>query len=147
METSLPFGVLTSALGAVGFPDLLAPSGEAALGDVRAARFYRVLHWLQELTDPLLLVLDDLHWADQDSLALLSFLSRRLVGLPVAVLAALRPWPPPAQELASALVYDGHASMQRLAPLSEDAAATLLAARSAGPVAGAAARALTALCG
>jgi DNA-binding CsgD family transcriptional regulator len=146
METSLPFGVLTSALGAVGFPDLLAPSGEAGLGDVRAARFYRVLHWLQELTDPLLLVLDDLHWADQDSLALLSFLSRRLVGLPVAVLAALRPWPPPAHELASALVYDGHASMQRLAPLSEHAAATLLAARSAVAVAETQSRAMAALC-
>ena len=117
------------------------------MGDVRAARFYGVLRWLEQVSDPVLLALDDLHWADPDSLALLSFVCRRLVGLPVAVLGTLRPWPPGAQELAGALVYDGHARLHRLAPLSEDAAATLLAARSAGPVAGAAARALTALCG
>ena len=147
MEASLPFGVLSSALGAVGFQDLLAPLGEAGVSDVRAGRFYRVLHWLHEITDPLLLVLDDLHWADPDSLALLSFLCRRLARLPVAILAALRPWPRPAQELAGALVYDGHASMRRLAPLSEDAAATLLEARSAVPVVEAQSRALAALCG
>jgi ATP/maltotriose-dependent transcriptional regulator MalT len=147
MEASLPFGVFSAALGAVGFEDLLAPLGQAGVGDVRAARFYRVLHWLQQVTHPLLLVLDDLHWADPDSLALLSFVCRRLAGLPVAVLAALRPWPPPAHELAEALVYDGHASLQRLAPLSEQAAATLLGARSAGAVAEAQSRALAALCG
>jgi ATP/maltotriose-dependent transcriptional regulator MalT len=146
MEASLPFGVFASALGAAGFHDLLAASGGAGGGDVRAARFYGVLHWLGEVTDPVLLVLDDLHWSDPDSLALLSFLSRRLAGLPVAVLGALRPWPPGANELAGALVYDGYASMQRLAPLSEEAAATLLAARSGGLVAEAESRAMAALC-
>jgi ATP/maltotriose-dependent transcriptional regulator MalT len=147
MEASLPFGVLNSALSAVGLQDLLAPLGEVGFGDVRADRFYRVLGWLQQVTDPLMLVLDDLHWADPDSLALLSFVCRRLVGLPVAVLAALRPWPPPAHELASALVYDRQASLQRLAPLSEEAAATLLGARSAVAVVEAQSRALAGLCG
>jgi hypothetical protein len=147
MEASLPFGVFTSALGAVGCQDLgLATLGAAGFGDVRAARFYGVLRWLEQVTDPVLLALDDLHWADPDSLALLSFLCRRLAGLPVAVLGTLRPWPPAAQELAETLVYDGHASLQRLAPLSEDAAATLLAARSDGPVAEADSRAMAALC-
>ncbi|MGH3702446.1 MAG: AAA family ATPase [Pseudonocardiaceae bacterium] len=147
MEASLPFGVFTSALGAVGYQDLsMAPSGGAGFGDVRAARFYGVLHWLEKVTDPVLLALDDVHWADPDSLALLSFLCRRLVGLPAAVLGTLRPWPPGAHELASALVYDGHGSMQRLAPLSEDAAATLLVARSGGPVAEAESHAMAALC-
>jgi hypothetical protein len=49
--------------------------------------------------------------------------------LPVAVLGTLRPWPAAAQELVTALAYDGDASVQRLAPLSGDAAAALLAAR------------------
>src|SRR5947209_2414816 len=113
---------------------------------VRVARFYGVLHWLEKVTDPVLLALDDVHWADPDSLALLSFLCRRLAGLPVAVLGTLRPWPPGAHELAGALVYDGHASLQRLAPLSDDAAATLLTARSGGLVAEAESRAMAALC-
>jgi DNA-binding CsgD family transcriptional regulator len=136
MEVSLPFGIFTAALGAVGYHDLLAtPLAGAGCGDVRAVRFYGVLRWLEHATGPVLLCLDDLHWADPDSLALLSFLCRRLAGLPVAVLGTLRLWPPAAQELASALAYDGHASVQRLAPLSEHAATMLLAAQQSGPVA------------
>jgi DNA-binding CsgD family transcriptional regulator len=147
MEASLPFGVFTAALGAVGYQDLLlAPSGGAGFGDVRAARFYGVLHWLEQVTEPVLLALDDVHWADPDSLALLSFLCRRLAGLPVAVLGTLRPWPSEAHELAGALAYDGHANMQRLTPLSDDAAATLLTARSGGLVTEAESRATAVLC-
>ncbi|MFL6149233.1 MAG: ATP-binding protein, partial [Pseudonocardiaceae bacterium] len=104
METSLPFGVLAAALGAVGNHDLVAsPPGDAGVNEVRAARFYGVLRWLEHTTCPVLLALDDLHWADPDSLALLSFLCRRLDGLPVAVLGTLRPWPPAAHDLVSAL--------------------------------------------
>jgi DNA-binding CsgD family transcriptional regulator len=146
MEASLPFGVLTAALGAMGYHELLAPSAGVGFGDVRAARFYGALGWLEHVPGPVLLALDDLHWADPDSLALLSFLCRRLAGLPVAVLGTLRPWPPAAHELASALVYEGHASMQRLAPLSGDAAATLLAARLGGPVTEVESRTTAALC-
>jgi len=144
METSLPFGVLTSALGAVGNQDLLAAP---TAGYRRAARFYGVLRWLQKVTGPVLLALDDLHWADPDSLALLSFVCRRLAELPVAVLGTLRPWPPAAQELITALVYDGHASLQHLTPLSEDAAATLLTQRLDGAVTEDVARTAAALCG
>ena len=93
-----------------------------------------MLRWLEETTSPLLLALDDLHWADPDSLALLSFLCRRLAGLPVAVLGTLRPWPPAARELVNALVHDGDASMLRLAPLSVDAATRLLISRLGGAV-------------
>lgn len=147
MEASLPFGIVTSALDAVGYHELIAgPAAGAGLGDVRAARFYGVLRWLQDTTVAVLLCLDDLHWADPDSLALVSFLCRRLTGLPVAVLGTLRPWPPGAHELASALVYDGHASVQRLAPLSEDAAAALFAARLDGPVTEAVSRTVAGLC-
>ncbi len=147
METSLPFGVFTSALGAVGCPDLfMAGTVGAGLGDVRAARFYGVLRWLRETSGPVLLALDDLHWADPDSLALLSFLCRRVAGLPVAILGTLRPWPPGAHDLAHALVYDGYAGVQRLAPLSEDAVAALLTARLGCPVPEAVSRTAAGLC-
>ncbi|MGC1731222.1 MAG: LuxR C-terminal-related transcriptional regulator [Pseudonocardiaceae bacterium] len=105
-----------------------------------------MLRWLERLTGPMLLALDDLHWADPDSLALLSFLCRRLAGLPVAVLGTLRPWPPAAHDLASALVHDGDASVQRLAPLSEQASAVVLATRLGRPVTQTVADGAAALC-
>ena len=107
-----------------------------------------MLRWLEATaTEPVLLVFDDLHWADPDSLDLVSFLVRRIRRLPVAVLGALRPWPPAANELATALAYDGYAVLDRLAPLSSDAVAELLAARLGGPVSNAALRTAWELCG
>ncbi len=147
METSLPFGVLAAALSAVGNHDLVAsPPRDAGIGDMRAARFYGVLRWLEHTTGPVLLALDDLHWADPDSLALLSFLCRRLDGLPVAVMGTLRPWPPAAHELISALAHDGDARVQRLAPLSAEASAVVLANRLGRPVTDTVADGAAALC-
>src|SRR6266496_6477234 len=40
---------------------------------------------------PLLLCIDDAHWADQASLRFLHYLGRRLEELPIAVVAAARP--------------------------------------------------------
>jgi DNA-binding CsgD family transcriptional regulator len=150
METSLPFGLFAAVLDTVNGPgNLLDLSGTAPWGsDVQAARFGGVLRWLKTTaTEPVLFVLDDLHWADPDSLALVSFLTRRIRKLPVAVLGALRPWPPAAHELTAALAYDGYAAVARLAPLSRDAAAELLATRLGGPVSGAVSRTAVELCG
>ncbi|MDQ3760424.1 MAG: AAA family ATPase [Actinomycetota bacterium] len=150
MEASLPFGLFATVLDTVDGPrDLLElPATGSRDSDVQAARFCRVLRWLEATaTQPILIALDDLHWADQDSLALVSFLARRVRRLPVAVLGALRPWPPAAYELSAALAYDGYAAVARLAPLSRDAGAELLAARLAGPVSGAVSRTALELCG
>jgi DNA-binding CsgD family transcriptional regulator len=150
MEASLPFGLFAAVLDTVDGPrDLLhLPTTGPRGGDVQAGRFGAVLRWLEDTAaQPVLLVLDDLHWADLDSLAIMSFLARRIRRLPVAVLGALRPWPPAANELAAALVYDGYAAVERLAPLSRDAAAELLSARLGGPVSGAVSRTALELCG
>jgi ATP/maltotriose-dependent transcriptional regulator MalT len=146
METSLPFGVLAAALGAVGNHELVGSQGDAGANEVRAARFYSVLRWLEHTTGPVLLALDDLHWADPDSLALLSFLCRRLDGLPVAVMGTLRPWPPAAHELIGALAHDGDARVQRLAPLSAEASAVVLATRLGRSVTHTVAEGAAALC-
>jgi hypothetical protein len=42
---------------------------------------------------PVAILLDDLHWADAESLATLGYLARRIERLPVAIIGALRPWP------------------------------------------------------
>jgi len=68
---------------------------DEAAGDMLAARhrlFERVLGLLSELaaTAPLVLVLEDLHWADESSRMLLAFLAVRLREQPVLVVATLR---------------------------------------------------------
>ena len=52
------------------------------------------LYWLVvNLADqaPLLMLVDDCHWVDRDSLRFLAFLAQRIEGLPVAMLLAGRP--------------------------------------------------------
>ncbi len=131
LETSLPFGLMTQVLDGVGGCGLLGEDqpGLATAGD-RAARFYRVLRWLQDRKgSTLLLVLDDLHWADADSLALVSFLCRRMGSLRAGLIAGLRPWPAEALQMAAALTQEGYGGIRRLAPLSEAAAGALIEAR------------------
>jgi DNA-binding CsgD family transcriptional regulator len=69
--------------------------GSDESGDVFVARhrlFERVLTLLSDLAAevPLVLVLEDLHWADESSHELLAFLAVRLRDLPVLVVATLR---------------------------------------------------------
>jgi len=106
-----------------------------ALCDNRSTVFHEVLRWLEDLApEPVLLTLDDLHWADLDSLDLLAFLCRRMSSLPVVVMATLRPWPPAAEEVSMALVRSGNAVVERLGPLTARNTGEVLAARVGRPV-------------
>ena len=75
---------------------LLGSAVERSAGDTSFA----VLHGLYWLTanlsaaQPLLLVVDDAHWADEPSLRWLTYLARRMEGLSVALLVAFRPCDP-----------------------------------------------------
>ena len=96
---------------------------------------YTVLHGLYWLVAnlaeerPLLLLADDLHWGDRPSLRFLEFLARRIEGLPVLVVAALRPREPGAETALLAALADGPAaSVPRPAPLGAPAAGAMLAA-------------------
>lgn len=87
------------------------------------------LYWLvSDLADeqPLLLVLDDAHWADRDSLRFLTFLAPRVSDLRVLLLLAARPeeWQPDAP--LSATASDPAASALVPAPLSARASARLV---------------------
>ena len=144
METALPFGLLSQIVHALGGADdeVWAPSAAHGGADERSATFYRSLRWLQHAaSSPLLVTVDDLQWADPDSLACLGFLCRRLAALPVVVVASLRGWPPAAADLARGLVHGGDATLERLGPLSEQAAACVLGHRHGGLPAGVAGRA------
>ncbi|MHB1525949.1 MAG: AAA family ATPase, partial [Candidatus Dormibacteria bacterium] len=127
-EASLPFGLIRMALAGLGGAAVLDEAGVADAQAARAARFYRSLRWLTEAAGegPLLVAVDDMHWADPDSLDLLGVLCRRLAGLPVAVVATLRRWPPAAGELAGELASAGQAVVAELVPLSPEGGAGLL---------------------
>ena len=136
MEGALPFGVLVQVLDEVGGHGLLREDQPGvAHGDDRASRFFAVLRWLEFRGDgPALLVVDDLHWADADSLALAVFLCRRMPSLRAGLLASLRPWPTTALDAAMGLVQEGRARVERLVPLTAGAAAALLESRVGRPV-------------
>jgi DNA-binding CsgD family transcriptional regulator len=64
------------------------------------------LYWLAAnfaLRKPTLLIVDDLHWADEPSLRWLLYLARRLEGLPLALAAGTRP---PEQARAPSLIRE-----------------------------------------
>jgi len=82
------------------------------------------IYWLiANLSDhtPLLLIVDDLHWADDESVAVLTFLQSRVWELPVAVVVGSRP---DLGEAASRLVES--ANVLRPDPLSVDAVEHLI---------------------
>jgi DNA-binding CsgD family transcriptional regulator len=127
MEMGLPFGLVGQAIVALGGSGVDDPVELERLGG-QPARLYRMFRWLTSVAadSPLLLALDDLHWADPDSLELIGFLCRRFAGCRILLLGGLRPEPDPAWALVRELIGSGHATMISLAPLSDHASRALL---------------------
>jgi DNA-binding CsgD family transcriptional regulator len=107
-----------------------APHDEA---DALLDPSFAILHGLYWLCanlgrrSPLLLCIDDAHWADQATLRFLNYLARRVGELPIAVVAAARPArSAEGSPLLAALAADPSAEVVALAPLSEQAVAELV---------------------
>ncbi len=116
LEREFPYGVVRQLFEAA----LAEPGAAAALleGSAAAARpvlgpitdadtppidvSFAALHGLYWLClnlcgeRPLMLAVDDLHWCDRASLRFLAYLTRRLEGLPLAIIASVRPLEPDA---------------------------------------------------
>ena len=124
-ETALPFGLLSQALAPLRELEALPGLGSA---EARTSLYQRCGRALRDLcqTGPLLLLIDDLHWGDPDSLSLLGFLLRRLRGSALGVIATLRPWPREAADLAEELGASGQAGIERLAPLGDRSSAQVV---------------------
>jgi len=117
-------GASAAARGALGFAD--DPSSPPT-GDTFAVLYG--LYWLTVVLaerEPLLLAIDDAHWADAASLDYLSFLLPRLEALPVLLVVACRPDEADAHDSLARLTADP--LVRRLTPgaLSREAAAALL---------------------
>lgn len=120
-----PMGPILGALG------VEAPPPGA--GEVPEAWRYRVLQLAIDETEaasrdgPVLLVVDDLQWADRASLVFLRALASRVRGRPIGVLAAFRPVPrdPDFNDSIAALVEAGGLRVA-LGPLDEPAVRALV---------------------
>jgi DNA-binding CsgD family transcriptional regulator len=149
LERELPFGIVRQLLepavvacdaeereallagaAALARPVLFAADPEAA-----AEPSFSALHGLYWLTinladaQPLLVIVDDAHWADVASLRWLVYLARRLVGVPLALVLATRPAEPgPVQELLDELLVIPEVAVRQPGGLS-DQAITMLAVR------------------
>ena len=123
---------LSASLGVDVQPGASDPHGEVP----RSNRFLSALRALDDssVRQPVIILLDDLHWSDADSLALVEFICRQISQRPVAVVATLRPWPPDAMESVRRLEVDGCARIWELGPLSRDASRALMASRVWGEI-------------
>lgn len=97
---------------------------------------FAVLHGLYWLTvnlaneGPVVICIDDIQWCDSASLRYLAYLVKRLEGLPVLVVLAMRTGEQhPDDALLADLALDSSVTVLRPAPLSPEAAATLVRAR------------------
>jgi DNA-binding CsgD family transcriptional regulator len=105
-------------------------SVEASAGDTSFAILHG-LYWLAanlSAARPLLLAIDDAHWADEPSLRWLTYLARRLDGLNLMLLVALRPADPAFANVTLLALRAEAPTILRPALLSENAVGTLVRA-------------------
>jgi DNA-binding CsgD family transcriptional regulator len=112
---------------------LLGASPPAGSQDVAAEGSFAIIHglyWLAAnvaLQQPTLLAIDDLHWADTPSLRWLLYLTRRLEGVPLLVVAGTRPPEGEGHDpmLVAELIADPEAAAIRPEPLGRGSIAVL----------------------
>jgi len=136
LEQGLAWGIARELLGGYSRerPELVHPAAAVALGAERSAAgdpvaaAYALTELCGELTSeaPLLLVVDDAHWADRMSASWLAYLAPRARELALLLLVAARPEDPRRPpELAILAGREGVTSVS-LSPLSQSGASSLV---------------------
>jgi DNA-binding CsgD family transcriptional regulator len=116
-------------------PDAFAERGVVGAVASQPALFQRVRDFFAALTAscPVLVLLDDLHWADPASLDLLRFIARSVGALPLLLVVTYRSDEltrrHPFYQLLPLLVRESHAARLDLGPLSDGALREIVAAR------------------
>jgi DNA-binding CsgD family transcriptional regulator len=112
---------------------IVAPGLVTAAGLPGAGPGFAIMHGLYWLTanlaerGPLLILVDDAHWADGPSLQFLAYLARRLEGLHVLIALAVRTGEPSLEtELLDTIAHEPATTVVRPTALSENAVARQL---------------------
>src|SRR5215218_5754846 len=133
-RTELLDGAAALAGPLFGYGSAVGDPGEADPGFSVVHGLYWLVANMAERA-PLVLEVDDAHWADAPSLRFLAYLARRLEGLPVLLAVAARPSEPGAEAgLLAELTASGPAEFVAPRALSPAGAGTLLAAKFDRPV-------------
>lgn len=131
-----PVALAFDALGPVGFCPSTQSSGIELQSDLSGMVVEAAIDAIERvaISSPLLLLVDDVHWADEDSIRWIRALGRRLHGLALALIVAFRPSPRPVvlQATIDRLVDEG-AVFCRIGALSEEESVQLAAAVHGGP--------------
>jgi DNA-binding SARP family transcriptional activator/tetratricopeptide (TPR) repeat protein len=131
-ESGRPYGPWLDAFGDSLEGLIGEPSPESGLGAARERLFSAVARWLaaRAETAPQIFVLDDLHWIDEASAALLHHVARTLRGAPALFVLAARGGELPDNEAALRLVRGLRREVRieetELGPLSREAITGLL---------------------
>jgi DNA-binding CsgD family transcriptional regulator len=123
-------GRAAEVLTAAPMPVVAEPAGPAAPDPGYA--WAHGLYWLASnisVESPLLLIVDDLQWCDAPSARALSFIARRLEGLPLGLLLATRPLDPALTPEAAMLATDPATELLRPSPLTPGAITVLISKR------------------
>ena len=106
-------------------------TGQEGAADPGYARLHGIYWLLANLAQerPVLVTVDDAHWLDRASLRFLCFLARRLEGLPLLLLVALRPNEALADETLLPELTQRPDALLRPQPLSIDGVAALVGNR------------------
>jgi DNA-binding SARP family transcriptional activator/tetratricopeptide (TPR) repeat protein len=145
LEREFGFGVVRQLFaGVAGDPELTSGPAVTVRGVLADSGSFEgtfpVLNGLHHLVlnlaarGPLLMSVDDLHWADPASLRFLVYLARRLTKLPVLIVATIRTGEPDTDELLLAeLTSDPETVVLRPRPLTEAATGSLVRERLGTP--------------
>ena len=134
--TELPYQPFAEALRPLG--ELRRIDGPGAVSQLRVFEDTLALLTARAAAAPVLVVLEDLHWADTSTLDLVVFLAHNLDDRQVVLVATYRADDPSSAErmrrFADSVRRSGSATLLDLGPLERDALAALLAARADAPV-------------